>query len=176
VGFREATQEIVVSETARLCVIPCGRSVQNPAALLNTRVQSLLRVLREEYDVIVVDTPPINVVGDAAVIGAQSDGVIMVARGAVTGVQALAFATGELRRVAAPVIGTVPNETSAAMPITTTLTSTTQEEGSMLSTPGERSGLISVGRVCVCRPCAADPWTSATGYPPGIRNDEPLYE
>jgi Mrp family chromosome partitioning ATPase len=44
------------------------------------------------------------------VIGAQSDGVIMVARAAVTGVQALAFATGELRRVAAPVIGTVLND------------------------------------------------------------------
>ena len=55
---------------------PLSPSVHNPGALLGTHVQSLLGALREEYDAIVVDTPPVNVVADAAVIGAQSDGVI----------------------------------------------------------------------------------------------------
>jgi capsular exopolysaccharide synthesis family protein len=109
VPFREATQEIPVSETAVLRVIPCGRAVHNPPALLGTQVESLLTLFRQEYDAIVLDTPPVNVVADAAVIGAHSDGVIVVARAGVTGVQALAFATDELRHVGAPVVGTVLN-------------------------------------------------------------------
>jgi capsular exopolysaccharide synthesis family protein len=110
VAYREATKEISISETARLRVITCGRPVHNPGALLGTRIQPLLESLREEYDAIVVDTPPVNVVADAAVIGAQSDGVIVVARAGVTGVQALAFASGELRHVGAPIVGTVLND------------------------------------------------------------------
>jgi capsular exopolysaccharide synthesis family protein len=110
VRFQEATQEIPVGQTAVLRVITCGESVRNPPALLGTQIESLLMLLRQEYDAIVVDTPPVNVVADAAVIGAHSDGVIVVARAGVTGVQALAFATDELRHVGAFVVGTVLND------------------------------------------------------------------
>jgi Mrp family chromosome partitioning ATPase len=103
-------QGIQVSKTGRVHVIGCGRPIENPPPLLAARAQSLFRSLREEYESIILDTPPVNVVADAAILGPHSDGVIVVARAGATEMQALAFAIGQLRHVGAPVLGAVLND------------------------------------------------------------------
>jgi len=42
-------------------------------------MEALLRKLEEHYDAIIVDTAPLNLVTDAAVLGVRAGGVILVA-------------------------------------------------------------------------------------------------
>ena len=105
----EARQELRVSDREFLDVIPSGRSPQNPPALLGTELAALLTVLRSEYETIILDTPPVNVVADAKLVAVHSDGVVLVARAGVTSMEALTFANEELRHVGAPVLGAVLN-------------------------------------------------------------------
>ena len=64
-----------------LDVLPSGKNPPNPAELLHS--QSFRNVrdhLLERYDVIVFDTPPVNLVTDAVVLGNQTDGLLLVVR------------------------------------------------------------------------------------------------
>jgi len=88
-----------------------GSLPRNPASLLESEAMvALLDRLKQHYDTIILDTPPINVVTDAAVLGAHADGVLIVVRSGVTAVQALTFAMEQLRHVRAPVLGAVLND------------------------------------------------------------------
>ncbi len=108
---QNVARSIRIGEAGCLQVITSGRPHANPAHLLGSpRAHALIESLREEYDSLIIDTPPANVVADAAVIGAQSDGVIVVARAGVTQGEALAFAMDQLDHVRAPVLGAVLND------------------------------------------------------------------
>lgn len=62
-------------------VILAGSIPPNPSELLNSaRMEALLKRLRSSYDYIILDTPPIGVVTDAAVLASQTDGVLVVVR------------------------------------------------------------------------------------------------
>ena len=62
-------------------VILAGSIPPNPSELLNSiRMEALLDRLREHYDYIILDTPPIGVVTDAAVLASRTDGVLVVVR------------------------------------------------------------------------------------------------
>jgi len=62
-----------------LTILPAGKISHNPAELLgSTKLRNLIGFLRTKYDYIIFDTPPIIPVTDAGVLGAQTDGVIMV--------------------------------------------------------------------------------------------------
>jgi len=111
VHFGKAARSIAVTETGRLDVISRGSPSGNPAQLLgSTEAHALLESLRAEYDSVIVDTPPVNVVADASVLAVNSDGVIVVARAGVTEAPALAFAMDQLYHVRAPVVGAVLND------------------------------------------------------------------
>lgn len=111
VELRKAMHSMLVHETGCLHVVSRGKACRNPVHLLDSiQARTLLGSLREQYDSVIVDTPPANVVADASVLAAQSDGVLVVARAAVTEVQALAFAMNQLARVRAPVVGAVLND------------------------------------------------------------------
>ena len=60
-------------------VIPAGHFPPNPTELLGSnRFKKLLAILRENYDYVIIDTPPIGSVVDAAVISREADGTIFV--------------------------------------------------------------------------------------------------
>jgi Mrp family chromosome partitioning ATPase len=63
-----------------------------------------------EFDRVIVDTPPLNVVADAALIGASVDGVVLVARAGVTPFGALSHVAERLRQARMSVLGTVMND------------------------------------------------------------------
>jgi Mrp family chromosome partitioning ATPase len=73
-------------------------------------MRGLLAQVREEYDVVIVDTPPVNIITDAALLGAYADGVVLVARSGVTEAAALSYAVDQLQHVRAPVLGVVLND------------------------------------------------------------------
>ncbi len=64
-----------------LDLLACGPIPPNPSELLGSqRMEGLLRELRNSYDYIFVDTPPVQVVTDAVVLAPQAAGVVLVVR------------------------------------------------------------------------------------------------
>ncbi|HUP88861.1 MAG TPA: polysaccharide biosynthesis tyrosine autokinase [Longimicrobiales bacterium] len=98
-------------QDVELDFIPRGTVPPNPAELLAaTRMQALLEHLEGEYDTVIFDAPPMNVVTDAAILGSRTDGVIVVVRAGVTDRSALHFALDQLVAVRARVLGCVLND------------------------------------------------------------------
>lgn len=70
--------------------IPRGQIPKNPAELLmNPRFHELMKTLSQEYDLVILDTPPILAVTDAAIIGKYVGTTILVARFEVDTVKAI---------------------------------------------------------------------------------------
>lgn len=64
---------------SNLTILPAGKSINNSAELLGSlKMKNLIGILKAKYDFIIFDTPPITPVTDAGLIGAMTDGVVMV--------------------------------------------------------------------------------------------------
>jgi len=67
------------SDIDRLDLLPCGTRPSNPAELLSSlKFQDVLAELRQLYDFVIVDTPPLLAVSDPRVVAQRVDGVLMV--------------------------------------------------------------------------------------------------
>ena len=91
-------------------VITAGVIPPNPAELLGSaRMAKMLDGLSEQYDYIIMDTPPASVVTDAAVLSALADGVIFVVSHANATIESAQLAKKNLEAANANVIGAVLN-------------------------------------------------------------------
>jgi len=92
----------------QLEVLPSGPLPPNPSELLQSAVMvDLLATLHAVYDVIVIDTPAMLRVTDAALVAAEADGVLLLVRLGKPSREQLAEAASQLRAVDAHLIGTV---------------------------------------------------------------------
>lgn len=81
-----------------LYVLPSGKIPPNPSELLGSRaMDELLEVTGEYFDYVIIDSPPILLVTDAAVVGKRTNGVLLVAASASTRKQSLAGAVNSLQ-------------------------------------------------------------------------------
>jgi len=100
-----------------LYVLPAGTPPPNPAELLaSTNMRDVLAQLREQYDHIVVDTPPTLSVTDAVVLSQRADAVVLVIRSGQTTKQALRRSRDILTRVNAKVVGVLLNAVDLSSP------------------------------------------------------------
>ena len=74
------------------------------------RMRELLKHLEGTYDAIILDSAPLTVVTDAAVLATNADGVILVARASSTERGSLTYAVEQLNNVRAPILGSVLND------------------------------------------------------------------
>jgi capsular exopolysaccharide synthesis family protein len=89
-------------------VLTGGSVPAHPNELLaSRRAGEIIAELGRRYDVVVIDTPPVVPVSDAANIGARTDGVLLVCRWGRTRGRDIASATEFLHSVAVPVLGTI---------------------------------------------------------------------
>jgi len=104
------TATAVSARITGLEVLTSGPKPSNPSELLSSpEVATLLTRLRETYDVIVVDSPPVLGVSDPLVIAGLVDATLLVARSGST-TKSEVWATAELlRKVHAPLVGSVVN-------------------------------------------------------------------
>jgi capsular exopolysaccharide synthesis family protein len=94
-----------------LHVLPAGPATQAVAHLLySPNFASLLSKFREEYDMILIDTPPMLQMTDARVVGRIADAVILVARSGQTTRDALSAARERLHEDRTRILGTVLND------------------------------------------------------------------
>ncbi len=100
-----------VEGVPNLFFVPSGPTPPNPSELLGSpRMKSVLAHFRGTYNYVVIDTPPINVVTDASVLAAASDGVLLVGESGRTPYPALAHAREVITRVGGTILGVVVNK------------------------------------------------------------------
>jgi len=91
-------------------VLTSGKTPPNPPELLaSNRMRVLIEILRQQFDMIIVDSPPIATVNDAAVLASLSDGLIMLVKAGSTDITELKRAKEKLDAVQAPTVGLVLN-------------------------------------------------------------------
>jgi capsular exopolysaccharide synthesis family protein len=93
-----------------LMIMPAGSQPSATAQLLHGyRLEEILRQLRREFEVIIVDTPPMLHMPDARAVGRLSDGVVLVLRAGRTSRVSAAIACQRLAEGGVSIIGTVLN-------------------------------------------------------------------
>ncbi|MCW2831936.1 MAG: capsular biosynthesis protein [Aeromicrobium sp.] len=96
------------ANTPGLEVLTSGALPPNPSEILQTdAMRSLVAEMRQRYDVVLIDAPPLLPVTDAALLASISDGAILVVRHGQTGREAIRTATERLHSVGARLLGTV---------------------------------------------------------------------
>jgi succinoglycan biosynthesis transport protein ExoP len=94
----------------RLSVLMSGQSCLNAASLLHSRrLPELLRGAREQFDTILIDTPPMVNIPDARVLAHLADGVILILRSALTTRDAALLAKQRFMEDGIQLMGTILN-------------------------------------------------------------------
>lgn len=93
-----------------LKILPSGIIPPNPAELLGSETMNeLLRLLRVQFDYVVIDCPPLLPVTDAAVIASKTDGVVLIARAGSTKITQYKGSIDAVNAVGSTVLGVVLN-------------------------------------------------------------------
>jgi succinoglycan biosynthesis transport protein ExoP len=93
-----------------LDLLPAGALPPNPAALLGgSTLRDFDAEAREQYDMVVYDTPPLSVAADASLVATITDGVLLVVDERRTHRKLAAQAVAQLRRAQANILGVVIN-------------------------------------------------------------------
>ena len=108
----ECIRRVAMETGGSVDVLPLGSPPSvNPADLLvATRLQPLFDRLRQQYDYVLLDTPPLNLFTDAALIATHADALLLVARSDKTDRDELRFAVSQLKNVKVVLAGAVLND------------------------------------------------------------------
>ena len=110
VGRSSLDEAIRKTKIKNLNLLAAGILPRNPSEFLASKVmRRLINRLGEEHDIVLIDSPPIITVTDAAILSTRVDGTIMVARAGVTDRDALKQAHTLLNKVKAKFYGVVVN-------------------------------------------------------------------
>jgi capsular exopolysaccharide synthesis family protein len=110
-GMVELEDAIRATNIDNLDVIVCGPKPPNPAELLGTeRFSQMLAVLKEKYDYVIIDTPPLGSMIDAAIVASQTDGTIMLIEYNTVDYKKAVMVKEQLEKANARILGVVINK------------------------------------------------------------------
>ncbi|MGC9950707.1 MAG: polysaccharide biosynthesis tyrosine autokinase [Bryobacteraceae bacterium] len=104
-----------IAEIPDLDILPAGPSSRRAADLIGASLPRILEEAAPDYDLIIVDSPPILGFPEPLQMAAAVDGVVIVARAGETNRSAIGSALNTLQRVRANIIGVVLNEVTREM-------------------------------------------------------------
>lgn len=109
-GLTTEAESIRKEVYPNLDVLLSGDLPPNPSELLGSeRMIELIESLSKQYDYILVDTPPVNIVSDVCVVANLLDGVLLLARQGRTRKESLKRAVNHLNLTGAKLLGTIFN-------------------------------------------------------------------
>ena len=109
-GKMTQTQIITTPGMDNIHIITSGPKPPNPAELIESGALSdFIREAKEEYDMIIFDSPPILSTTDAAILGTKVDGVLLVYRMGTVSRGLLKRSTAQLKQVECNLIGVILN-------------------------------------------------------------------
>ncbi|ARV57664.1 chain-length determining protein [Nostocales cyanobacterium HT-58-2] len=98
------------TDIENLDVLTCGQLHGRPSQLLESiEMKSLIAEASENYDLVIIDTPPLSACADASTLAQQSDGVVLVTRPSFTDKEILSRCVWELTQNRIPILGVVVN-------------------------------------------------------------------
>lgn len=107
-GNADIKDSITYVKEKKIHVITAGSLPPNPSELLNhQRMAALIESLKEEYDYVILDAPPVTVVTDAAVLGRMVDGALLVVRSRYAQTKTVKMAKQRLEAVGVKILGAV---------------------------------------------------------------------
>lgn len=110
-GRTSLSEALVATDSPNLCLIPAGRLPPNPTALLTGRaLPDLIRTLERDFDVVIIDGPPVMGFADAPLIASVAEATVLVVE---SGKTSRGVATDALMRMDATggtTIGTILNK------------------------------------------------------------------
>jgi len=110
-GTADAGRCIFNIDGSNLRVMLAGRVPPNPLELISSpQFASLIEKLKEEYEVVVIDSPPVQLVSDAVMMAQMATAVLFVVRADSTPYPVARHALNRLHRADAPVLGAVLNQ------------------------------------------------------------------
>ncbi len=110
-GITTSVEALVKTSVPGLLLLPSGATPPNPAELLGSRrMANMLADFATQTDIIVIDSPPLLPVTDAAVLAAKADGVVLVTALNETRRDATLRARAILEGTSARVLGVVVNK------------------------------------------------------------------
>lgn len=109
-------EAVVKTEYEGVYFLDAEQGIPNPESILNSQqYEHLLQALREKYDYVVVDTPPVTAFADASIVASKVDGVALVVREGQTEKREALYAIEALRNSGANILGAIMNcQTSAS--------------------------------------------------------------
>ncbi|OMF32592.1 capsular biosynthesis protein [Paenibacillus sp. FSL H8-0548] len=103
-------ESIQLTNVPNLDVVTSGPIPPNPAEMMNSkRMTLILERLRQLYDIVLIDTPPLLAVTDAQIVAAKSDGVLLVVDQGKVKRDIASKAVKSLESVNAHILGVVLN-------------------------------------------------------------------
>lgn len=98
-----------------LDVLPSGPITPNVSELfVSDEFERLLSDLKETYDYVIIDGPPVNLVSDALAVGQKVDGMVLVVRSGITTYSSFKETLNSINQLNIKLLGTVLNGTGAA--------------------------------------------------------------
>lgn len=105
---KQKVMDVAHMYNKNLSIITAGKIPPNPAEMLASKAMTLfLKEMKEHFDYIVLDTPPVQAVADAQILSTKVDGTLVVVRAGVTKKDDVHNSVASLKKVNANIIGTV---------------------------------------------------------------------
>jgi capsular exopolysaccharide synthesis family protein len=114
-GLQWREKLVKFGDLADLDILPTGPSSRRGADLIGRRLPEILEEAASEYDLIVVDSPPVLGFPEPLQMAAAVDGVVMVTKAGETDRKAVGSAITTLQRVRANIVGVVLNSVTSNM-------------------------------------------------------------
>lgn len=96
------------NEEENLDILLSGPVPPNPAEIISSKaMENLMETLEENYDYIIIDSPPVGIITDAAILSTMADGVLLVTRTKSTKKDQIKSAIDNIDSVGSKIIGVV---------------------------------------------------------------------
>lgn len=104
----DETPNLIFVPDKKLTVLTSGANNVNPTKLIGSkRMANLIRSLEEQFDYIIIDTPPVNIVSDAILLHENVNGYVIVTRSDYSDVKSVGEAVSRLEQINAEIFGIV---------------------------------------------------------------------
>ena len=112
-GYNTLEDVVYATNIPGAYLIPAGKDIANPMPLLDSpEFTQLMEALKQSFDVVLLDAPPIGMVVDAAVMARSSDGVVLVLHHGQRRKAEVLDAVKQIHQSGCPVVGCIINRVS----------------------------------------------------------------
>lgn len=106
-GEKSLEECMFVSRDLNIHVITAGTIPPNPSEMLEKGMPALLEQMKEKFDYVIMDAPPVSLVTDAAILGRIADGAILVVRSRYAPRDTIKLAKQKMESIGVKIFGVV---------------------------------------------------------------------